>query len=135
QTLQVLVDGNVVGTFNNLTGARYTALTTSSFAVASGSHTITFQGTNLAGGDNTVFIDRIAITQRTTALTDSGFESPALAGDVVGPFHNLAGTGYTALTTSAFTLEAGSHTVTFQGTNLAGGDNTVFIDDIFLNAH
>src|SRR5207248_2469928 len=46
QTFQVLVDGNVISTFNNLAGASYTSLTTSSFTVTGGVHTVTFQGTN-----------------------------------------------------------------------------------------
>ncbi len=79
QTFQVLVDGTVVGTFNTLTGASYTTLTTSSFTVTAGSHTVVFQGTNLNGGDNTVLIDQLAINPLPTSLTDSGFETPALA--------------------------------------------------------
>jgi multidrug efflux pump subunit AcrA (membrane-fusion protein) len=62
QTLQVLVDGSVVSTFNNITGTFYTNLTTATFSAAAGNHTITFLGTNLNGGDNTAFIDQVAIT-------------------------------------------------------------------------
>src|SRR5262249_43428925 len=42
QTFDVLVDGQSVGTFNNLTGATYQSLSTSSFTVGAGSHTVTF---------------------------------------------------------------------------------------------
>ena len=38
------------------------------------------------------------------------------------------GTAYQSYTTAAFTVAAGSHTVTFQGLDTAGGDNTAFID-------
>jgi hypothetical protein len=214
QTFQVLVDGNVVGTFNSLTGTGYATLTTSSFTVADGPHTITFRGTDLRGGDNTVFIDQVAVNQQPTGLNDSAFEFAAIDaggfkygptgtpweftgtaglasdgsaftsgnapapqasqvafvqgtgsvsqsanftagtytinfyaaqrgnfgspqtfqvlvdGKVVGTFNNLAGTNYTPLTTSSFTVEDGKHTVTFQGTNLNGGDSTVFIDQV-----
>ena len=61
QTFEVLVDGNVVGTFNNLTGTSYQTLTTPSFMVGAGIHTIKFLGTDLNGGDNTVFIDEVTI--------------------------------------------------------------------------
>jgi hypothetical protein len=43
-----------------------------------------------------------------------------------------AGTGYAAFTTAAFAVGAGSHTITFQGLDSAGGDNTAFVDDVRL---
>jgi hypothetical protein len=217
QTFNVLVDGNVVGAFNSLAGATYTTLTTDSFTVTAGSHTITFQGTNQNGGDSTLFFDQIALTQVNTTLTDGGFENFTLGtggftynpagsawafagdagvtgngsqftssnssapqgtmvaflqnvssisqampfaagtytisfsaaqrgnlasaqtfqvlvdGSVVATFNNLTGSAYSALTTSSFTVAAGTHTLTFQGTNLNGGDNTVFIDNVLVN--
>ncbi len=216
QTFEVLVDGKVVGSFNGLTGTGYAALTTSSFTVTAGPHTITFQGTNLNGGDNTVLIDQVTITQQPAGLADGGFEMPAVAagaykygptgtpwtyfgtagvasdgsgftaanpaapqasqvafiqgtggirqavtfaagtytisfsaaqrgnwgsqqtlqvlvdGKVVGTFNTLTGSGYTALTTSSFTVAAGTHTVTFQGTNAYGGDATALIDQVAI---
>jgi hypothetical protein len=218
QTLQVLVDGNVVGTFNNLSGSGYSTLTTNGFTVTAGSHVISIQGTNLTGGDNTAFIDQVSINQVTTGMTDPGFEQLPLGpgaftydpsgsawtfagtagvsgnggaftsgnpsapegsqaafiqnggsitqsmtfaagtntisfsaaqrgnqasaqtfqvlvdGDVVGTFNNVTGTGYQTLTTGTFNVTAGSHVVTFQGTNLNGGDNTAFIDKVSINA-
>lgn len=213
QTFQVLVDGNVVGTFNNLTSSGYATFSTSSFTVADGQHTIALKGTNVNnGGDNTILIDQITLTQQSNSLTDSGFESPAvnprsiaynptgsawtftsgsglaangsgmtagnpdagqgnqvafiqkqnsisqtvnltagtyairflaaqrgnlpstqtlevlIDGNVVGTFNSLRGTSYVPLTTSSFVLAAGEHTVTFKGTNLNGGDNTMLID-------
>jgi hypothetical protein len=217
QTLQVLVDGNIVGTFNNLAGTGYSTLTTGGFVVTAGSHVVTIQGTDANGGDNTAFVDQVAITQVTTGGTDPGFEQlplgpggfsydpagPAWAfagnagvagngslftsgnpaapegsqvaflqntgsvsqsmsfsagtytisfnaaqrgngggaqtfqvqvdGAVVGTFNSLTGTGYQSLTTGSFTVAAGTHTVTFQGTDLKGGDNTAFIDKVAIN--
>src|SRR5262249_23577667 len=52
QDFWVLVDGAVVGTFRP-PGTAYAAFTTTAFAVGSGAHTITFQGLDSAGGDNT----------------------------------------------------------------------------------
>lgn len=217
QTFDVLIDGNVVGTFNTLMGAAYQRVTTSSFAASAGSHVLTIQATNLNGGDNTVLIDQIEINQVATTLGDPGFESAGLGstgyvysptgtawnfvgeagvtgngtaftnrnpnapqgsqvaflqrngsmsqtmsfaagtytisfsaaqranigavqtllvlvdGYVVGAFNNLANTSYTTLTTSSFTIGAGSHVVTFKGTNLYGGPNTIFIDQVAVN--
>ena len=78
QTLQVLVDGTVVGTFNTVAGTAYAPLSTSSFTVAAGAHTVTFQGTNLNGGDSTILLDQVAITQQQTGLGDSGFEASVM---------------------------------------------------------
>src|SRR5262249_8619008 len=63
QTLRVLVDGNLVGTFQP-TGTSYQAFTTFSFTVTAGSHTIEFLGLNLNGGDNTVFIDAVSTSAK-----------------------------------------------------------------------
>jgi tartrate-resistant acid phosphatase type 5 len=218
QTFQVLIDGKVVGTFNNLSGTSYTSLATAGFAVAAGSHTILFQATDLNGGDNTVFLDQVAVNAVPVSLADPGFETPPLAaraiqynptgspwtftrsagvasnksaftsgnpsapqgtqvaflqalgsvsqsvlfsagtftisfsaaqrgnvqassqtfqvlvdGTVISTFNSLTGTNYTTLVTSSFTVAAGAHTVTFQGTDLHGGDNTVFLDQIMIN--
>jgi hypothetical protein len=218
QTVNVLVDGNVVGVFNNMTGNTYSAQRTSSFSVSAGSHTITFQGTNLNGGDNTAFIDLVAIEPQGTTLRDNGFEFANLGagkfqynptglpwtftgtagisinysaftsgnpvapqgshvaflqgkgaisqvigvaagnytlsfraaqrgnqanaqtfqvlidGTVVGAFNNVTGSAYSAQMTTSFNLAAGNHTITFRGTNLQGGDNTIFFDDVAVNA-
>ncbi|MBX7103146.1 MAG: hypothetical protein K1X57_03645 [Gemmataceae bacterium] len=214
QTINVLVDGKVVGTFNNFGNQTYAAVNTSSFTLSAGSHTVSFQGTNLVGGDNTAFIDQVTVMQQAAGLADSAFELPAIAagtfrynpsggpwaftgtsgvatnysaftsgnpiapqgnqvlflqgtgavsqvvnfpagsyaiqfsaaqrgngggkqtfnilldGQVLGVVNNLSGTGYSALTTTTFTATAGNHTITLVGTNLNGGDNTAFVDQL-----
>jgi hypothetical protein len=62
QDFAVLVDGNVVGTFTP-SGTSYQSHATAAFTVAAGMHTITFQGLDSAGGDNTAFIDQVIVTQ------------------------------------------------------------------------
>lgn len=214
QTFRVLVDSTVVGNYNTITGSGYGTQLTSSFTVAAGSHTITFQGTNFGGGDNTVFIDNVQVVETVSSLTDSGFEQLALQpgqfrynpsgtawafsggagvssnnsgftsgnaappqasqvlflqggntasqsvnfaagtyalqfaaaqrgnafsrqtfrvlvdGIIAGTFNDFAATSYVGLFTGSFTLNAGLHTVQFQSTNLLGGDNTIFIDQV-----
>ena len=61
QTFQVLIDGTAVGSFTP-SGATYQSLSTASFAVTAGSHTITFKGLN-ASGDATAFVDGITLNQ------------------------------------------------------------------------
>src|SRR5204863_106853 len=64
QNFNVLVDGAVVGTFTPA-GTSYQSLSTNVFTVAAGSHMITFQGLDTAGGDNTAFVDAVAVTLAT----------------------------------------------------------------------
>ena len=60
EDFEVLVDGNVVGTFKPSTTS-YQAYTTSTFTVSAGSHVIQLVGINTAGGDDTDFIDSVSI--------------------------------------------------------------------------
>jgi Ca2+-binding RTX toxin-like protein len=62
QDFRVLVDGAAVGTFMPA-GTAYSTLTTAAFTVAAGAHTISFQGLDSAGGDNTAFVDDVQLTQ------------------------------------------------------------------------
>src|SRR5205823_665569 len=111
QTFQVLVDGKVVGTFNNFGGANYGVLATSTFTVTAGAHTVAFRGTNLLGGDNTIFIDQVTVAQQATSLNDSGFEGlPATATGI-----QYAPSG------SAWTF-GGSAGVTWAGTAFTSGN-------------
>jgi RHS repeat-associated protein len=57
---EVVVDTTVVGTFTP-SGTSYASYSTPSFAVAAGSHTIKFIGLNSLGGDDTSFIDSVAV--------------------------------------------------------------------------
>ena len=61
QNFNVLVDGVVVSTFTP-SSTSYQGFSTAVFHVTSGSHTIAFQGLDSAGGDNTAFIDDVAIS-------------------------------------------------------------------------
>src|SRR5262249_62087489 len=60
QTIRVLVDGVQVGQFTPA-GTSYTTLTTGSFSLTAGAHTISFVGLDPSGGDNTAFIDNVRL--------------------------------------------------------------------------
>ena len=62
QQIQILVDGNVVGTITPA-GTNYAVYSTSPFTVATGIHTIELLGLNPNGGDNTAFIDEVVLGQ------------------------------------------------------------------------
>jgi hypothetical protein len=64
QTWQVKVDGTAVGSYAPAESAQSYALYTASFTASSASsHTIEFVGTDANGGDNTIFIDEVSLTQ------------------------------------------------------------------------
>jgi len=77
QSIAVLVDGVRVGTITPAS-AQYASYETESFPVAtSGMHTIRLAGLNPLGGDNTAFLDSVAITE-TNPVSDGSFEVPSL---------------------------------------------------------
>ena len=116
QTVQVLIDGVVVG---NLTpsATSYQSLSTSSFLLTAGSHTLSLRGT-VASGNATAFIDSIGINQdsastttSTNSLSDGGFEAETTSGsapadytyDPTGSVWTYAGESGVSGNGSAFT--------------------------------
>ncbi len=76
QDIDVLVDNALVSTIRPQ-GTSYSNYATASFTVAAGTHTIAFRGRNTPGGDNTAFIDAVAIEQVTAPsvpVPDASFE-------------------------------------------------------------
>jgi hypothetical protein len=61
ESLDVLVDGNVVGTVTAV-GTTYGSYQTTTFTVSAGLHTIEFLGVNPSHIDNTVFIDDVQLS-------------------------------------------------------------------------
>ena len=62
QNFNVLIDGNIVGTFTP-SGTSYQSYSTAVFTVTTaGPLTITFQGLDSAGGDNTTFLDGVSVS-------------------------------------------------------------------------
>ena len=60
EDFQILIDGQVIGTFTP-DGSKYKRYSTTGFTVSAGSHVLTFQGRDSKGGDNTAFIDVVTI--------------------------------------------------------------------------
>jgi hypothetical protein len=87
EVIEVLVDGGSVGTIiptistnpsSGNTVYPYGPCQTANFTVTAGMHNVEFLGSNPLGGDNTAFIDEVAITAA-NVVGDSSFETPALA--------------------------------------------------------
>ncbi len=215
QNFNILVDGNSVGSFTPR-GSSYALSSTGTFSLTPGSHTITFQGVNSAGGDNTALVDAINLAPVAPPIANAGFESPVLGtgfqyrptgaswtftggagesgnhsgftgrqsqcstghpgcfrandwqlqrdnceldarqlpdhlpGSAAGRattrtstcsstatvFSNFtpAGSSYATYSTATFHVTSGTHTITFQGVDSAGGDNTAFIDAVTITA-
>jgi len=214
QTWNVKVDDTVIQSNNTPGGSSY-ADYTATFVASAPVHTLSFVGTDLFGGDNTVFIDNVQIVAALT-VANFGFETPSVAdyqynpsggawtfggsgGNGSGICHNGSGfsnpnapqgvqaaflqvygsiaqtisgltpgktyavnyraaqrsgpnqhggdswnvmidgvviqtnspgsTSYTPYS-ATFTATASSQVLKFVGTDLAGGDNTVFLDNV-----
>jgi autotransporter-associated beta strand protein len=88
ENFEVLIDNQVVGTFDP-TSTTYQVYTTPAFTVSSnGPHLVTFRGLDPTNGDNTVLIDNVQNPANTNpfvtpnpslVIANGGFESPALA--------------------------------------------------------
>jgi RHS repeat-associated protein len=63
--------------------SQYTSFTSSSFTLSAGTYTLTIQGLNPNGGDNTMFID--AVKLNATLVTNGGFETPATSSFIYRP--------------------------------------------------
>ena len=95
QDFQVAVDGVVVARVRPA-GTAYQAFATASFAATAGAHAITFRGIDSAGGDNTAFLDAVALVPAAPpaapTLGDAGFEAVRPAN---GYAYNPAGSAWT----------------------------------------
>jgi hypothetical protein len=91
ETFNVLVDGQVVGTFRP-GGVSYSTFTTNDFALSAGSHTIKFLGAGSPGGKETALIDNLSLNTIQTAdhLLFTQQPSDTVAGQSVSPAVTVA---------------------------------------------
>ena len=79
---------------------------------------------------STPYVVSFYVAQRGYNVATQNFQI-LLDGTSLGTF-TPGSTSYSLLTTQPFTTTAGSHTLHFVGLDSAGGDNTVFIDDVVI---
>lgn len=84
------------------------------------------QSVSMAAG--TYAVDFFAAQRVAYQSSQQNFEV-LVDGNVVGQF-TPGGSDYASYSTAAFTVAAGTHTISFVGLDTAGGDNTAFIDDV-----
>jgi hypothetical protein len=105
QQIEVLVDGNVLDTFIPSTTS-YQTYVTPNITLSAGAHTLQFKGLNPLGGDNTGFIDAVAIHGGST-LSDIEFNNPnvgsSFAYQPTGTAWSYSGAAGVAGNSSAFT--------------------------------
>ncbi|QJE96916.1 DUF642 domain-containing protein [Luteolibacter luteus] len=93
QTWNLVVDGNVLQ--SNPAGSTSFTAYGASFTATLALHTLSFVGTNLAGGDNTVFIDNVQIATAGPTIPNFSFEAPALGGGSGAYRYNPTGGSWT----------------------------------------
>ena len=110
EDFEVLVDGNVVGTFKPV-GPMYQFVTTASFTVTAGAHAIEFKGLDSVGGDNTALIDDVTVAVATATVPtigDYGFEQVQVG---AGNFqYNPSGSAWTFSTNSGLSANGSGFT-------------------------
>jgi C1A family cysteine protease len=82
QTFNVQIDGATIGSFAPPAGTSYLEYTTS-FTATAATHMLAFVGTDLNGGDNTVFLDNVRITPASAAPPAAPTGLAAAAGNAV----------------------------------------------------
>jgi hypothetical protein len=82
QAIKVYCDSTQIGSWTTIPSA-FTQLTTASFAVTAGSHTIEFAGQN--SGNNTAFVDAVSISNAAPQFSNPGFETPVTSSYEYGP--------------------------------------------------
>lgn len=93
QTWNLVLDGNVIQ--SNPAGSTSFTSYSATFTATAGLHTLAFVGTNLAGGDNTVFIDNVQIVTAGPTVPNFSFEAPGLSGGSGAYRYNPTGGSWT----------------------------------------
>jgi autotransporter-associated beta strand protein len=133
QSWDVKIDGSVIGSYNPGSSATNYADYTASFTATTYTHTLQFVGTDLAGDDNTVFIDSIRIGPflhstnvtllASDALSSSSFNSPGNWDSYAAP---VAGNNY-FISGFTFRTPADSTSRTFAGNSLSVDSGAVLL--------
>lgn len=109
QTWTVKFDGTTIGTYNPGSGATsFADYSTSAFMATSSTHTITFTGTNQAGGDNTIFLDNLAFEVIPPSSPPTGLA--ATAGNTSVSLTWTASAGATSYNVKRATTSGGPYT-------------------------
>jgi hypothetical protein len=117
QSWNVEIDNTVIGSYNPGSSASSYTDYTVTFTATAATHTLSFVGTDLVGGDNTVFIDNVRITPLLLTLSNS----PSLV--MTGAFQTNSAGNFTPTWTVAPSLIHGL-SPTAQSGNFTSEGNT-----------
>jgi len=142
ESWNVSIDGMVIKTNNPGPGATTYVNYTATFTATAGAHTLGFVGTDLAGGDNTVFIDNVRISPfvsqvppavtLTTPANNAVFSAANpvnLAASVVTNGNSIAGVQFYSNTSNLIAQLTAPYT--YAWSNAEAGASTVFARLVF----
>ena len=119
QTWNVKIDNTVISSFNPGSGATsYADYATSTFTATAATHTLAFVGTNLAGGDNTIFIDNVAVEQITSPAAPTGMT--ATGGNAQVSLNWSASSGATSYNVKRATVSGGPYSTVVTNVTATG---------------
>ncbi len=93
QSIEVLVDGSVVGTFTP-SDTNYALYTTNAFTVTAGTHTVQFVGLDPDGGGNIAFLNDVSL-DALNQFNDPGFATPNVGTGASAYAYNPTGAPWT----------------------------------------
>lgn len=114
QTWDVRIDGATAGSFAPPQSATGYAEYSGRFTATADTHVLAFVGTNLNGGDNTVFIDDVSVVPMTTPIADHERLAPSME-------WTLGGGGETGIRLTARDTVQGHEYVLQENTGLDPG--------------
>ncbi len=125
QTWDTTINGSVIGSFAPPQSATSYSDFSATFSASSGSHLLTFVGTNLNGGDNTVFIDNVRVTALAEAPTISVVAADASATRPGTSTDAGSDTGTFTVTRSGTTTGTTTAHLSLGGSAIIGTDYSV----------
>ena len=96
EQVEVLVDGNPVGTFEPASATAYASFTTNPFTLAAGTHTVTFQGVDPSGAQYAAFVDAVTLAPTTPAVTRNVYDPAGNLLSVTDPDGRVTSYAYDA---------------------------------------
>jgi len=125
QTWSVVIDGNVIKT--NSAGPNSYGTQTATFTATAVYHTLSFVGTNLNGGDNTIFIDDVKIFTATPSIPNFSFETPAIGGNYQ---YNPSGASWTFTGSAGNGSGVAGNGSGFGAPNAPNGTQVAFVQNL-----
>ncbi|MEK7954169.1 beta strand repeat-containing protein [Luteolibacter soli] len=126
QTWDVKLDNTILQ--SNSGGGSSFGIRTNTFTATASFHTLSFVGTNTAGGDNTIFIDNVQILVASPAVPNFSFETPGLGGGAYS--YNPTGGSWTFSGTPGNGSGIAANGSGFSNPNAPHGSQIAFVQNL-----